>query len=100
MINPLQTNGVPLPPTPSAPPAANGANASGAFKNMLLDSIEQVNQMQTHADQAVESLFTGGDTDPAEVLTAVQKADMAFRLMMQVRNKMMGAFQEIKDIQI
>jgi flagellar hook-basal body complex protein FliE len=81
---------------------AGAANESGegSFKNLLLDSIKQVNTMQQDADHAVENLFTGGDVDPAQVLTAVQKADIAFRMMMQIRNKLTSAFQEIKGIQI
>ena len=75
------------------------ANA-GSFKDFLLNSIQDVNSMQQQADQAVETLMTGGDADPAEVLTAVQKADMAFRLMMQMRNKMMEVYREVKDIRV
>jgi flagellar hook-basal body complex protein FliE len=71
-----------------------------SFKDYLLDSIKQVNTMQQDADKAVETLFTGGDVNPAEVLTAVQKADLAFRLTMQMRNKLMDVYQEIKDIRI
>ena len=71
-----------------------------SFKNLLLDSIQQVNSMQQQADQAVETLMTGGDANPAEVMTAVQKADLAFRMMMQMRNKMMQAYQEVRDIRI
>ena len=67
---------------------------------MLIDSIQDVNQMQQQADQAVETLMTGGDANPAEVLTAVQKADLAFRLMMQMRNKMMDVYQEVRDIRV
>jgi len=78
---------------------SDGAGES-SFKNLLLDSIKQVNTMQQDADHAVEDLFSGGDVDPAQVLTAVQKADLAFRMMMQIRNKLTAAFQEIKGIQI
>lgn len=77
-----------------------GGAEGGSFKQLLVDSIQNVNQMQTQADQAVEAMFTGGDVNPAEVLTAVQKADLAFRLTMQMRNKMMEVYQEIKDIRI
>lgn len=70
------------------------------FKDFLLDSIRDVNSMQQQADQAVETMMTGGDADPAEVLTAVQKADLAFRLMMQMRNKMMQVYQEVRDIRV
>jgi flagellar hook-basal body complex protein FliE len=74
--------------------------AAGGFKELLLQSIDDVNSMQQQADQAVESLMTGGEVDPAEVLTAVQKADLAFRMMMQMRNKLMNVYQEVKDIRI
>jgi flagellar hook-basal body complex protein FliE len=71
-----------------------------SFKDMLLDSIKQVNTMQQDADKAVETLFTGGEVNPAEVLTAVQKADLAFRMMMQIRNKLVAAYEEIQNIRI
>ena len=44
--------------------------------------------------------MTGGDVDPASVLTAVEKADLAFRMMMQMRNKVMQVYQEVRDIRI
>ena len=72
----------------------------GEFKNLMLQAIDQVNNMQTAANQAVEQLSTGGDVDTAEVFTAIQKADMSFRMMMQIRNKMVDAYQEIQSIRI
>jgi flagellar hook-basal body complex protein FliE len=71
-----------------------------SFKDFLVQSIREVNSMQTDADQAVESMATGGDVSAAEVLTAVQKADIAFRMMMQVRNKMVQAFEEVQNLRI
>lgn len=71
-----------------------------SFKNLLLESLDQVNSMQVDADKAVQQLLTGGDVNPAEVLTAVQKADMSFRMMTQIRNKLVQAYQEVKDIRI
>lgn len=71
-----------------------------SFREFMLDAISQVNAMQQDADQTVEQLLTGGHVNPAEVLTAVQKADLSFRMMLQVRNKLMQAFQEIKEIRV
>ncbi len=88
-----------LPPAPASPATAQGGGGVD-FKQMLMDSINDVNSMQRQADQAVETLMTGGDVDPAAVLTAVQKADLGFKLMLQMRNKVMAAFQEIKDIRV
>ena len=77
----------------------NAKEQSGS-RNLLVDSINHVNGMQHQADQAVEALFTGKDVNPAEVLTAVQKADMAFRMTMQVRNKLMDVYREIQEVRI
>lgn len=97
-INPLAASGLQGVQALAAP--GKGVESAGGFKELLLDSINNVNNMQVEADKAVEALFTGGDVNPAEVLTAVQKADLAFRLTMQIRNKVMDVYQEIKDIRI
>jgi flagellar hook-basal body complex protein FliE len=78
--------------------AAGGAQQP--FKNMLLEALDQVNNMQHEADSAVQQLVTGGEVNPAEVLTSLQKADMSFRLMMQIRNKLVSAWQEVNNIRI
>jgi len=88
-----------LPPLPGAP-VGEAAGKTSSFKDMLVDSIQQVNTMQQDADKAVETLMTGGDVNPAEVLTAVQKADMAFRMMLQMRNKLVTAYQEVQQIRV
>lgn len=82
------------------PPAMSTGVKSAEFKDVLVQSIQQVNTMQLDADKAVETLFTGGNANPAEVLTAVQKADLAFRTMMQIRNKLMAAYEEVKSIRV
>jgi len=71
-----------------------------SFRNLLLGSLHEVNMLQQNADKAVETLMTGGEIGTAEVLTAVQKADIAFKMMMQMRNKLVGAFQEIQNIRV
>ena len=77
-----------------------GGNDATSFKNILLDSIQEVNAMQQDASAAVENLATGEDVNPAEVLTAVQKADIAFRMMMQIRNKLVAAYSQIENIRV
>ena len=97
-ITPVTIAPTALPPAPPAIPSLESNEQS--FKDLLINSIEQVNSVQVEADKAVEALFTGGDVNPAEVLTAVQKADLAFRLTMQMRNKLMDVYREIQDIRI
>jgi flagellar hook-basal body complex protein FliE len=89
-------NALPLSTLSSSKVGGEGSS----FKDVLIKSIQDVNSMQQQADKAVETLMTGGDADPAAVLTAVQKADLAFRMMMQMRNKVMQVYQEVKDIRI
>jgi flagellar hook-basal body complex protein FliE len=101
-------NGIPAPSLQSIaprgieglPPIPTGETAGPSFKDVMLQAIDQVNAMQLDADRSVEQLLTGQDVNPAEVLTAVQKADLSFRMMLQVRNKLVQAFQEIKEIRI
>ena len=99
-MNPISNIHVPTVLPGQSAAAANPAKGAGSFKDFLLDSIREVNSMQQEADRAVEQLVSGGEVNPAEVLTAVQKADLAFRLMIQVRNKMVQAYEEVKSIRV
>jgi flagellar hook-basal body complex protein FliE len=94
-----------LPLTPPTAPALNVGQAPGQvggqpFKNILLEALDQVNTMQSQANDAVQQLVTGGDVNPAEVLTTLQKADISFRMMLQIRNKLVQAYQEVNNIRI
>jgi len=99
-MNAIHNVGMPLPALPAAPGRAEAGPQADSFKDVLLRSIHEVNAMQQDADRAVEQLATGGDVTTAEVLTAVQKADIAFRMMMQIRNKVVQAYQEIQNIRV
>ncbi len=97
----------PLPQGPTAPVSPRspaGTAASGTVSNPFLDlvagKVQEVNAGQQHADQLVHRMLTGDDVNQAEVLTAVQKADLSFRMMLQMRNKLMDAYREIQQIQI
>ena len=85
---------------PLAAPQPSAAAGGGQFKNILLEALGQVNTMQTQANEAVQQLVTGGDVNPAEVLTTLQKADISFRMMLQIRNKLVQAYQEVNNIRI
>ncbi|MCA9269618.1 MAG: flagellar hook-basal body complex protein FliE [Planctomycetales bacterium] len=99
-VNPISSPLTLRPPTAPTLAAGGATGQTPSFQDLLLDSIREVNGMQQDAQHAVETLATGGDANLAEVMTAVQKADMSFRLMMQMRNKLVQAYQEIKDIRI
>jgi flagellar hook-basal body complex protein FliE len=101
-MTPIQSLHPPLVPASAslAPPAPSAAGEQTPFKNILLEGLDQVNSMQQQADAAVEQLVTGSDVNPAEVLTTLQKADMSFKLMLQIRNKLVQAYQEVNNIRI
>jgi flagellar hook-basal body complex protein FliE len=94
--------GLPIQPpaTPLTAPQQNAGAGGTQFKNILLEALGQVNSMQTQANEAVQQLVTGGDVNPAEVLTTLQKADISFRMMLQIRNKLVQAYQEVNNIRI
>ena len=97
-MNPIQN--ISIPPT-LAPPVGESSGLQGAqpsFKEFMLEALDHVNSMQQDADHAVEQLMTGEEVNTAEVLTAIQKADLTFRMMLQVRNKLVQAYQEIREI--
>jgi flagellar hook-basal body complex protein FliE len=94
-----------LPLSPPVAPALGAGQAVGQvggqpFKNILVEALNQVNTMQSQANEAVQQLVTGGDVNPAEVLTTLQKADISFRMMLQIRNKLVQAYQEVNNIRI
>lgn len=103
MINPLNSfpSAAAISGSPAASPVESAGAAKGpAFKDFLLESLQQVNDMQQAANQAVEHLATGGEANLPEVLTLVQKADMSFKMMLQLKNKLVAAYQEVKDMRI
>lgn len=75
-------------------------NDEASFKDLLMKNLEQVNEMQQDATQAIEDLQTGRRDDLESVLVATQHADNAFRLLLQVRNKVIDAYEELKQIQV
>jgi flagellar hook-basal body complex protein FliE len=79
---------------------AAGATEGGSFAEVLSESLAQVNSLQQEADAAIQTLATGGPTTLHDTMLAVQKADLSFRLMMQVRNKIVEAYQEVLRMQV
>ncbi len=76
------------------------ATGGNPFADMMAGGVAKVNDMQMSADSQMEQLITGGDVNQAEVFTSMQKADMSFRLLVQIRNKLMDAYQEINSIHV
>ena len=75
-----------------APPAS-------PFADLLADAVGQVNQLEGQAQQAVTGLMTGAGVDVHQAMIATQKADMAFELVLAVRNKAIQAYQSVMGMQ-
>ncbi len=86
-------------PLGSALTPPSGVQAPG-FKDALLKNLEQVNAMQKDAQFAIEDLAAGKRGDVDGVMIAKQKADVAFQMLVQVRNTLMEAYDEVKQIRV
>lgn len=87
----------------AARPAESAPVESGAtdFAQVLKSSIEKVNQTQQSAEQAAEKLAAGDTSQNLhEVMIALQTASVSFQEMVQVRNRLVNAYQDIMNIQV
>ena len=78
---------------------SNGAQSS-SFTALLQESISKVNEVQHSANKAIESLVTGQATNVHEAMIAVEEANLSFNMMLQVRNKLLAAYEEIMRMQL
>lgn len=83
-----------------APGLEGGVEGGKTFGEFLQDSIGKVNSIQQDANIAMEKLASGESQNLHETLLAVEKADIAFRTMNQVRTKVLDAYREIMKMQI
>jgi len=79
--------------------AATGVSGGG-FADVLKESIEKVNAIQGEADQAIKGLATGQVNNIHETMIAIEKANLSFNMMVQVRNKLVQAYEEIMRTQV
>jgi flagellar hook-basal body complex protein FliE len=87
-------------PEITRPRAPSKTEEGGSFGDMLKSAISTANELQKQSDVEIQKLMTGETQDLHTTLIAVQKADLSFQMMMQVRNKIVQAYQEIMRMQI
>jgi flagellar hook-basal body complex protein FliE len=80
--------------------AEAGGSGSTGFSDLLKKSIDEVSRLQQDASKAVEDLATGRTDNVSGVMTAMEKADLAFKTLLAIRAKLMDAYEEIKSIQV
>ena len=90
--------------TPIAMPELSGpqktGDSSGEFQKILSGSIDKLESLNREASDTVQKFLTGENEELHTVALATQKAELAFELGLQVRNKVVDAYQEIMKMQI
>lgn len=83
------------------PPAQAGEAGGADFSQVLKSAIDQVSQAQEQAQQMTKDFATGqSDVNLQDVMINLQKANLSFQQMVQVRNKLVSAYQDIMNIQV
>ena len=89
------------------PPISNTQKESGkvgenkgSFGDLLKNKIEEINKLQSDADSAIAKVALSDSGSIHEAMIALEKASISFRTMMQVRNKILEAYQEVMRMQV
>ncbi len=70
------------------------------FSEILKSALDDVSSVEKTAEEQINKAITGDETNVHKTLIAVEKADLSFKLMMEIRNKLMNAYNEIMRIRV
>mgnify|MGYP003591709256 CR=1 FL=1 len=79
--------------------AAKPAAGEASFQDVLKGLVDKVDSLQKTADESIKGLVTGETTNIHDVSMKLEEAGVAFELMMQIRNKLLDAYQEVMKMQ-
>src|SRR6266849_907968 len=96
---PLPISSIGYTPSPIAP-VDPGLKSAGGFGFVLQDAIQKVGEFNDNASKSVESFLSGEGDDLHKTIMATQRADLAMELFLQVRNKVVQAYQEVMRMQV
>lgn len=85
---------------PARPNQPEGRQDGPDFKAVLMKNLSEVNALQQDATRATEDLMTGRRDDLEGVIMATEKADTAFKMLQAMRNQVMQAYDEIKQMRV
>ena len=94
-VGPIREQGA-IEKTQGVKPQEDAPSFAATLKGFLKD----VNSMQIKADESIEKMAAGEITDVHQVMTTVEEANVAFNMMMEIRNKVMDAYQEVMRIRL
>lgn len=99
-MNPVSLTGSANLSLPNVPTLDGGDDSGGVnFGDVLKNAVQNVDSLNNSAGAQINNLLQGGSSDMSSVIVAVEKADVSFQLMMQVRNKIVNAYQDIEKMQ-
>ena len=105
-VSPAQniSQAIDLASTLPATEAKGSTEAKGAtrasFGELLADGLGKVNAQHAEADHAAEQLAVGQASSVHDVVLSVAKADLAFRMVLEIRNRLIESYQEVRRMQI
>jgi len=85
---------------PSGPSALSGNPGGSSFGDIMSSAIGQVEGSQANAAAQVDQFLSGSGADLHSTILSVQRADLEFQMFMQVRNKVVSAYQEVMKMQL
>jgi flagellar hook-basal body complex protein FliE len=94
----MLVNGIGSIGSAAAPGKVGKTNGAGGFDDLLKDALGKISQVQRDTETAVKELSSGGDVTSA--IIAMEKADMTFQTMVEVRNRLIDAYQEVMRMSI
>jgi len=85
---------------PAIEPLAPSKSSGGGFQAMLSEAMGHVEQFQQNSQNAIGKFLSGEDEEVHKVALATQQAELSFDLFLQVRNKVISAYQEVMRMQM
>ncbi len=89
-----------MPPRTVGAAGGSAADAADGFAQTLRSAIDGVENQQQNSAQAVQDLLTSGSGDALPVVSAMAKADLSFKLLLGVRNKVIEAYKQTMNMQV
>ena len=102
MTQPIGPSHLPSLSLPARPASHDGGASAGevSFHQLLSGTIQDALSADAAAQSAITESLAGGDVTQVEVFSAVKQAELSLRMMLQIRNKLLEAYDEIKQMQM
>jgi flagellar hook-basal body complex protein FliE len=84
----------------AAPALPSNAPSSEVFQKIFSNAVDTVENFQSHAGKAIQDLLSGANEDVHTPVIKAQEANLSFQLFMQVRNKVVSAYQTVMGMQL